>query len=154
MSLNKIQVIGRVGKKPEIKAYGNGSEMASFSVATTENWRDKTTGEKKSRTEWHRVAAFQKSLVKRVRFCIDQGTRVFVEGALKTRNWKDDGQNIERSITEIVLQGYDCKLLILDTKEKPDVEDRVGRLLRNGQEVYSQPHECVDASMNEEIQER
>jgi len=116
LSLNKVLLIGNVGKKPEIRTMQDGKEMAFFSIATSQGWHDKKTKEKKTRTEWHKIVVFQESLVKIVKSYVEEGSRVFVEGHLRTRNW-EDSRGIERSVTEVVLQGYEAILLLLNAKK-------------------------------------
>lgn len=114
MSLNKVVLIGRVGKDPEIQTLTNNSQMAHLSVATSESWKDKKTGEKKEKTEWHKVTIFQEGLVNLAKTYIKKGSRVYVEGKLVNRKWKDN--NIEKTVTEVVLQGFNAILLLLDNR--------------------------------------
>lgn len=112
-SLNKVTIIGNVGNEPEIRSTNDGREIASFSVATTEKWKDKSTKEIRSKTEWHRVVIFSSGLVNVVKQYLHKGAKVYIEGSLQTRKWtaKDGG---ERYTTEIVLQGYGDALIMLD----------------------------------------
>ena len=112
-SLNKVTLIGNLGRDPEIRTTQSGGRVAGFSLATGENWRDRETGERRERTEWHRVVAFGDGLAGVVEQYVRKGSRVYVEGALQTRRWTDaSGQ--ERYSTEIVLQPYNGKLIMLD----------------------------------------
>ncbi|MDX2265407.1 MAG: single-stranded DNA-binding protein [Hyphomicrobiales bacterium] len=113
---NRAQLIGNLGKDPEIRATRDGREIASFSLATSESWRDRETGEKRERVEWHQVVVFSEGLVKVVKGYLKKGMRVLVEGKIATRKWQDN-EGRDRWSTEIVLQGYDAKLLML---EKPN----------------------------------
>lgn len=114
-SLNKVTLIGNVGNEPEIRSTQNGKELANLSIATTESWRDKATGEKKERTEWHRVVVFSEGLVNVIKNYVKKGSKLYLEGALQTRKWTDkDG--VERYSTEIVLQAFDSTLIMLDGK--------------------------------------
>jgi single-strand DNA-binding protein len=115
-SLNKCLIIGNLGKDPEIRATSAGKEVANLTVATSESWTDKASGERKEATEWHRVACFNSGLIEVIRKYLKKGSKVYIEGSLKTRKWQDkDGQ--DKYSTEIVLQGYESKLILLD---KPD----------------------------------
>jgi single-strand DNA-binding protein len=112
-SLNKVTLIGNLGKDPEIRTFQNGDRVASFSIATSENWKDKQTGEKKERTEWHRISILNQSLVGVVEKYVKKGTKLYLEGQLETRKWTDkDGQ--EKYSTEVVLRPYRGELLMLD----------------------------------------
>jgi single-strand DNA-binding protein len=111
-SLNKVALIGHLGSDPEVKTMTNGNKVANLSVATSESWRDKTSGEKKERTEWHRVVCWQEGLIKVIEQYLRKGSKVYLEGQLQTRKWEKDG--VERYATEVVLQGFDCKLIMLD----------------------------------------
>ena len=115
MSLNKVTLIGNVGQDPEIRSTGDGRELANFSLATTESWKDKNTGERKDKTEWHRVVVFSQGLVGIIKNYVKKGSKLYIEGQLQTRKWTDkDG--IERYTTEIVMQNYNSNLQMLDSR--------------------------------------
>ncbi|MFI4983760.1 MAG: single-stranded DNA-binding protein [Rickettsiales bacterium] len=114
-SLNKVTIIGNVGKDPEIRSTQDGREVASFSVATSESWKDKTSGEKKERTEWHRVVVFSQPLINLIKSYIHKGSKLYVEGALHTRKWNDQS-GAEKQTTEIVLQSYSGTIMMLDSR--------------------------------------
>jgi single-strand DNA-binding protein len=114
-SLNKVTLIGNLGKDPEIRTTNDGREIANFSVATTEYWKDKATGERKDRTEWHKIVVFSEGLVSVVKQYLKKGSKVYLEGQLSTRKWTDNN-NQERYTTEIVLQGYHAHLVMLDNR--------------------------------------
>jgi single-strand DNA-binding protein len=116
-SLNKVQLIGNLGNDPDIRSTQDGREIANLSVATTESWRDKNTGERKDKTEWHRVVIFSDGLVKIVKSYLKKGSKVYIEGALQTRKWTDKDGNDKYS-TEIVLQGFGGTLTMLDGKSE------------------------------------
>ncbi len=104
-SVNKVILVGNLGKDPEVRHTQDGKAIVSFSVATSENWRDKSTGEKKEKTEWHRVVIFSEGLAKVAEQYLKKGQTVYIEGQLQTRKWTDkDG--VEKYSTEIVLQNY------------------------------------------------
>lgn len=111
-SLNKVQLIGALGKDPEIRSTQDGREIANLSVATSESWKDKSTGERREKTEWHRVVVFNEPLVGVIKQYLFKGSKVYLEGQLQTRKWTDrDG--IERYSTEVVLQGFGSSLVML-----------------------------------------
>lgn len=112
-SVNKVILIGNVGKDPEIRSFSNGGEMASFSVATSERWKDKHTGERKEKTEWHNVVVMRDSLVQVVKQHVSKGDKLYVEGKLQTRKWQDKS-GADRYTTEIVVDS----LTMLGSKEQ------------------------------------
>jgi len=114
-SLNKVLLIGRLGNDPEVKQMQNGKSVARLSIATSESWKDKNTGEKKEKTEWHRVVIFNEGLVSVVQKYLKKGAQVYIEGQLNTNKYTDsNGQ--EKYSTQIVLQGYNSSLTMLDGK--------------------------------------
>ena len=115
-SLNKVLLIGRLGADPEIKQMVNGKSVARLSLATSNTWKDKNTGEKKEKTEWHRVVIFNEGLVNVVQQYVKKGAQVYIEGQLTTRKWKDEKSGIDRYSTEIVLQGFNSAFKILSSK--------------------------------------
>ena len=121
-SLNKATLIGNVGKDPEIRTTADGKEIASFSVATTDSWKDRATGERKDRTEWHRIVIFNDNLVNIVKNYVKRGSKLYIEGALQTRKWVDNTGN-EKYTTEIVLQNYVGTLTLLDSRSSSENSD-------------------------------
>ena len=115
-SLNKVLLIGRLGADPEIKQMVNGKNVARFSLATSNSWKDKNTGEKKEKTEWHRIVIFNEGLVNVVQQYVKKGTQVYIEGQLTTRKWRDEKTRTDRYSTEIVLQGFNSTFKILSSK--------------------------------------
>lgn len=115
-SLNEVKLIGNVGKDPDIRVTQDGKEVASFSLATSEVWTDKTTGERKEKTEWHKIVIFAGRLIPIIKSYVKKGTRLYIAGSLHTRKWVDQS-NGEKYVTEIVLQSSDSKLLILSTRD-------------------------------------
>ena len=115
-SLNKVLLIGRLGADPEIKQMVNGKSVARFSIATSNTWKDKNTGEKKEKTEWHRVVIFNEGLVNVVQQYVKKGAQVYIEGQLTTRKWKDEKSGTDRYSTEVVLQGFNSSFKILSSK--------------------------------------
>lgn len=125
-NLNKVLLIGNVGKDPEIRATQEGKEIANLVIATSESWKSKATGERKEKTEWHRVVVFSEGLIGIIKSYVKKGTKLYIEGAIKTRKWVDNAGQ-EKYTTEVVLQGYNATLTILDSKnfeeEKKDTPD-------------------------------
>ena len=115
-SLNKVQLIGRLGADPDIKQMVNGKNVARLSIATSQSWKDKSTGERKEKTEWHRVVIFNEGLVNVVQQYLKKGANVYVEGQLSTRKWKDESSGQDKYSTEVVLQGYNSSLTMLDNR--------------------------------------
>ena len=114
MSLNKVQLIGHLGNDPELRATQDGREIASFSLATAESWKDKQ-GERQSKTEWHKVVVFSQGLVKVIKNYVKKGSKLYIEGQLQTRKWTDK-EGVERYVTEIVMQNFNSNLIMLDSK--------------------------------------
>ena len=112
-SLNKVLLIGRLGADPEIKQMVNGKNVARLSLATSQSWKDKNTGEKKEKTEWHRVVVFNEGLVNVVQQYLKKGAQVYIEGQISTRKWKDEQSGQDKYSTEIVIQGFNSSLTML-----------------------------------------
>ena len=112
-SVNKVILIGNLGKDPEVRKLNNGDPVVNLSVATSESWRDKQSGERKEKTEWHRVVIFSEPLCKIVEQYLKKGAKVYIEGALQTRKWTDQS-GAEKYSTEVVLQGFNSTLTMLD----------------------------------------
>ncbi len=114
-SVNKVILIGNLGKDPEIRTTQDGKEIGNLTIATSETWKDKNSGERKEKTEWHRVVIFNPGLMNVVKQYLKKGSKVYIEGALQTRKWQDqNGQ--EKFTTEIVLQPFNSTLTMLDSK--------------------------------------
>ena len=142
-SLNKVLLIGRLGADPEIKQMVNGKSVARLSVATSQSWKDKSSGEKKEKTEWHRVVIFNEGLVGVVQQYLKKGANVYVEGALTTRKWKDESSGQDKYSTEIVLQGYSSSLTMLDGRNKNENSNLVT------ENKSSLPNDHVPSSNND-----
>lgn len=113
-SINKVILVGNLGRDPEIRSTQDGREIANLALATSESWKDRNTGEKREKTEWHRIVIFNEGLVNVVKNYVKKGSKLYIEGQLQTRKWEDaSGQ--ERYSTEIVLQGYGGNLTMLDS---------------------------------------
>jgi single-strand DNA-binding protein len=133
-SLNKVLLIGRLGADPEIKQMVNGKSVARLSLATSNTWKDKNTGEKKEKTEWHRVVIFNEGLVNVVQQYVKKGAQVYIEGQLTTRKWKDEKSGLDRYSTEVVLQGFNSSFKILSSKN-----NQIENIRENNAEKSSLP---------------
>ncbi len=133
-SVNKVILVGNLGKDPEIRRTQDGRPIANLSVATSESWRDKNTGERKEKTEWHRVVIFNEGLCKIAEQYLKKGSKVYLEGALQTRKWQDKDGNDKYS-TEVVLQGFNSSLTMLDGRAAA-VPEQAGRRLRRRHRIW------------------
>lgn len=130
-SVNKAILVGNLGRDPEVRTLQTGSKVCNLSVATSESWRDKATGERKERTEWHRVVIFNDNLVKVCEAYLRKGSKIYVEGSIETRKWQDQS-GAEKYSTEIVLRPFRGELTLLDTKagagpaDTPPADDDIG----------------------------
>lgn len=134
-SVNKVILIGNLGSDPEVKRMSSGDIVVNLSIATAETWRDKNTGERKEKTEWHRVVIFNESIAKVAEQYLKKGSRVYLEGSLQTRKWQDQSGNDKYS-TEIVLQKYRGELTMLDGR--PDDAPRQERQTSQAAKPQSQ----------------
>lgn len=114
-SVNKVILVGNVGVEPEIRSTNIGKEIANIRLATSESWKDKNTGDRRDKTEWHTIVIFNEGLVNVVKNYVHKGSKLYIEGALQTRKWQDKDGN-DRYSTEVVLQGYGSTLTMLDAK--------------------------------------
>ena len=142
-SLNKVLLIGRLGADPEVKQMVNGKNVARLSLATSNTWKDKSTGEKKEKTEWHRVVIFNEGLINVVQQYVKKGAQVYIEGQLTTRKWKDEKAGVDKYSTEVVLQGFNSSFKILSSKNS-----QIENLRDNTSEKSSLPTE-ENASSND-----
>ena len=139
-SLNKVLLIGRLGADPEIKQMVNGKSVARLSLATNNTWKDKNTGEKKEKTEWHRIVVFNEGLVNVVQQYLKKGAQVYVEGQLSTRKWKDEQSGLDKYSTEVVMQGYNSSLTMLGGR---------GEIENNNQNTSSLPKDEAPSTSND-----
>ncbi len=121
-SLNRVMLIGNLGKDPEVRRTQDGRPIANLSLATSQSWRDKTTGERKEKTEWHRVVIFNEGLAKVAEQYLRKGAKIYVEGALQTRKWTDQA-GVDKYSTEVILQGFQCTLTMLDGRNAGGDDD-------------------------------
>jgi len=115
-SVNKVIIVGNLGRDPEVRSFQNGGKVVNLRIATSESWRDKASGERKERTEWHSVAIFNEGLAKIAEQYLKKGSKVYIEGQLETRKWQDQG-GADRYTTEVVLRNYGGSLTLLDGRE-------------------------------------
>jgi single-strand DNA-binding protein len=151
-SVNKVILVGNLGKDPEIRSLGSGDRVANLTLATSESWRDKATGEKKEKTEWHRVVIFNDNLVKVAEQYLKKGSSVYIEGSLQTRKWTDNtGQ--EKYSTEVVLQKFRGELTMLGGRGGEAERDEGGGYAGGGfqRAQPSGPKESFSADLDDEI---
>ena len=115
-SVNKVILIGNLGRDPEVRSFQNGGKVCNLRIATSETWKDKNTGERREKTEWHSVAIFQEGLVRIAEQYLKKGSKVYIEGQLQTRKWQDQS-GADRYSTEVVLQGFGGTLTMLDGRD-------------------------------------
>lgn len=141
-SVNRVMLVGHCGKDPDIRSMQNGEKVASFSLATSETWRDKASGERKSRTEWHNVVVFNENIVRVVEAYVRKGSRLYVEGAIQTRKFTDK-TGAERYATEIVLQRFRGEIQLLDKRE----DDDAPRARAREEAAPEQPRDDLDSDI-------
>ncbi len=133
-SINKVILVGNVGNDPEIKTFQSGDKVANFSIATSESWRDKESGEQKSVTEWHKIAIFNTGLIDIAERFIKKGSKIYIEGQLQTRKWQDSS-GTDKYTTEIVLQKYRGELVLLDKIESRSTENNQQELKKDSNTI-------------------
>ena len=129
-SLNKVTLIGNLGRDPEFRSTNDGKEIATFSVATSESWKDKSSGERKEKTEWHKVVVFNDGLVGVIKNYVKKGSKVYIEGSLQTRKWQDNSGQ-EKYTTEIILQNFNAQFILLDSKSHDHSHDNTHSQSKN-----------------------
>jgi single-strand DNA-binding protein len=141
-SVNKVILVGNLGKDPEVRRMGSGEPVVNLSVATSESWRDKATGERKEKTEWHRVVIFNENIARVAEQYLKKGSKVYVEGQLQTRKWTDQSGQ-EKYSTEVVIQRFRGDLTLLDGRSGGggDFEEQPGQVSRGGDFGRSSPME-------------
>ena len=145
-SLNKVQLIGNVGADPEIRSMSSGSKVANLRIATSESWKDKATGERKEKTEWHSVVVWNDGLVGVIERYVSKGSKLFIEGQLQTRKWQDQS-GADRYSTEVVLQGFGGSLILLDGPRGGDGNKSSEAQQRHSQEKangYQQSNDDIE----------
>ena len=119
-SVNKVILVGNLGQDPEVRTFQNGGKVCNLNIATSESWKDRNTGERQERTEWHRVAIFSEGLIGVVEQYLRKGSQVYIEGQLKTRKWQDQDTGQDRYTTEVVMQQFNSSLVMLGSRNKDD----------------------------------
>ena len=114
-SVNKVILVGNVGQDPEVRQFQNGGQVCNFSLATSESWKDKNTGERRDKTEWHRIAVFNEGLIRVIQSYVKKGSKLYIEGQLETRKWQDQN-GVDKYTTEVVLRGFGSTLTMLDSR--------------------------------------
>ena len=145
-SLNKVQLIGRLGADPEIKQMANGKSVARLSLATSQSWKDKNSGEKKEKTEWHRIVVFNEGLVNVVQQYLKKGAQIYIEGQISTRKWKDEQTGQDKYSTEIVLQGYNSTLTMLGGSNSNNISSSSGK-----NNDFDQTNQQSNSDLDDEI---
>ena len=145
-SLNKVLLIGRLGADPEIKQMSNGKSLATLSLATSQSWKDKATGEKKEKTEWHRIVVFNEGLVNVVQQYLKKGAQIYVEGQISTRKWKDEQSGQDKYSTEVIIQGYNSSLTMLGGGGAPSgiANDTSSEPVKNNTDISPQAPNDMD----------
>ena len=136
--LNKVQLIGNIGQDPDVRSTQGGDKIISFSLATSESWTDRSSGDKRERTEWHRVVIFGNGLAEVAEKYLRKGSKVFIEGSLQTRKWTDQA-GVERYSTEIALKPYNGDMILLDGNRSSGARDDAGGETRNGSDNWAPP---------------
>ncbi|MDG7056397.1 MAG: single-stranded DNA-binding protein [Wolbachia endosymbiont of Meromenopon meropis] len=149
-TINKVILIGNLGKDPEIRTMQSGKEMANFSVATTESWTDKLYGVRSEKTEWHNIVVFSEGLVRVVRDFARKGSKVYIEGSLRTRKYSDQNGN-ERYITEVILQNYGGVFALLDSKNNASNPDYKSGEYKQNEIEQKKRYENFNSEINEEL---
>lgn len=116
-SVNKVILVGNVGQDPEVRQFQNGGQVCNFSLATSESWKDKNTGERRDKTEWHRIAVFNEGLIRVIQSYVKKGSKLYIEGQLETRKWQDQN-GMDKYTTEVVLRGFGSTLTMLDSRSE------------------------------------
>lgn len=142
-SVNKVILVGNLGKDPEIRSFNNGDRVANLTTATSESWKDKSTGERKERTEWHKVVVLNENLIKVCENYLRKGSTIYIEGSLQTRKWTDQ-QGVEKYSTEIVLKPFNGVLTMLGGKPQDDSGDQRNTQSNNKSSGQSESYDLND----------
>ncbi|QEK89406.1 single-stranded DNA-binding protein [Wolbachia endosymbiont of Chrysomya megacephala] len=149
-TINKVILVGNLGKDPEIRTTQNGKEMASFSIATSESWTDKFSGTRSEKTEWHNIVIFSEGLVKIVKDFARKGSKVYVEGSLRTRKWTDQNGS-ERYTTEVVLYNFNSVLTLLDSRNSMSNSDYKPSEYKQNETEQKDKHGSFDNDIKDEL---
>ena len=148
-SVNKVTLVGNLGRDPEIRAMQNGDKIVQLSVATSDRWKDKNSGEQRERTEWHRVVIFNDALGRIAEQYLKKGSTVYLEGQLQTRKWTDQQSGQEKYTTEVVLQKYKGELTLLGSRPENQVENQYNNNQIDQTEQISEPN--IASDLDDEI---
>lgn len=148
-SVNKVTLVGNLGRDPEIRAMQNGDKIVQLSVATSDRWKDKNSGEQRERTEWHRVVIFNDALGRIAEQYLKKGSTVYLEGQLQTRKWTDQQSGQEKYTTEVVLQRYKGELTLLGSRPENQVENQYNNTQIDQAEQISEPN--IASDLDDEI---
>ena len=148
-SVNKVTLVGNLGRDPEIRAMQNGDKIVQLSVATSDRWKDKNSGEQRERTEWHRVVIFNDALGRIAEQYLKKGSTVYLEGQLQTRKWTDQQSGQEKYTTEVVLQRYKGELTLLGSRPENQVENQYNNTQIDQSEQISEPN--IASDLDDEI---
>lgn len=150
-SVNKVILVGNLGRDPEIRSTQDGKEIANLTLATSESWRDRNTGERREKTEWHRIVVFNDGLIGVIKNYLHKGSKIYVEGALQTRKWTDQSGQ-EKYSTEVVLQGFGSTLTMLDNRNAGHGESAGGNYNASSTQHASTPQKAMaSADLDDEI---
>lgn len=149
-SLNKVLLIGNLGKDPEMRRTNSGKAVANFSIATSESWRDKTSGNRQEKTEWHNVVIFNENLAKIAEQYLKKGSKVYIEGQMQTRKWQDQSGQ-DRYSTEVVLSGFNGTLTLLDKAERAAPEEEAYGTRKGASEKKPAARTTVAEDLDDEI---
>ncbi len=148
-SVNKVTLVGNLGRDPEIRAMQNGDKIVQLSVATSDRWKDKNSGEQRERTEWHRVVIFNDGLGRIAEQYLKKGSTVYLEGQLQTRKWTDQQSGQDKYTTEVVLQRYKGELTLLGSRPENQVENQYNNTQIDPTEQISEPN--IASDLDDEI---
>ena len=148
-SVNKVTLVGNLGRDPEIRAMQNGDKIVQLSVATSDRWKDKNSGEQRERTEWHRVVIFNDALGRIAEQYLKKGSTVYLEGQLQTRKWTDQQSGQEKYTTEVVIQRYKGELTLLGSRPENQVENQYNNTQIDQTEQISEPN--IASDLDDEI---
>lgn len=153
-SVNKVILVGNLGRDPEIRTTQDGKEIANLTLATSESWRDRNTGERREKTEWHRIVVFNDGLIGVIKNYLHKGSKIYVEGALQTRKWTDQS-GVEKYSTEVVLQGFGSTLTMLDSRSSSNNESHNNHSVTHQHATQPQPQvqqrAATPADLDDEI---
>ena len=147
-SVNKVILLGNLGRDPEIRSLQSGNKMATFSLATSKRWKDKSTQEQKDKTSWHNVVVFGDGLVNIVEQYVKKGSKIYIEGELNTRKWQDQEGN-DRYTTEVVLQGYNCNLTLLDSRSSSQQNNSLENQSDSIEKIENKDQPTIDKESEE-----